>query len=153
MHKTPCFLATIFFLLSAGCTKDFTINQGTAKPQYVIEGKISNLKGPYYVRITGSASILGPDTPRYSGVDNAEAVQGAEVTITDDMGLVDTLKPIDRTTPCTTLPFWASAATPQRQGSPAYRAIPTSSGFGSANKNSRHPPICPPPYLPSILSC
>jgi hypothetical protein len=90
-----CFLISIFSLLAAGCTKDFHIDEGQTRSLYVIEGRISNLRGPYYVRITKTSSKLQPETPGYTDLDNATAVEGAQVMMADDMGMTDTLKPMD----------------------------------------------------------
>lgn len=64
-------------------------------PLYVIEGRISNLKGPFYVRITKSTSLLGlGDRQDFNSRDSGlEAVTGAQVIISDDMGFSDTLIP------------------------------------------------------------
>lgn len=99
MTKRSYFLIGILFLLAAGCTKDFDIDPGKAAPQYVIEGKISNMRGPYYVRVTKASNRLGSDNPPVSGLDNAEAVTDALVIITDDMGLSDTLRALPQNNP------------------------------------------------------
>jgi len=79
-------------LMAAGCTKDYNLQGNGSKQLYVIEGRISNLQGPYYVRITMSEGLSGQPT---GGLDNAEAVKDALVIISDDMGMVDTLVPAD----------------------------------------------------------
>ncbi|NII26083.1 DUF4249 domain-containing protein [Pseudoflavitalea sp. X16] len=94
MNRRFYYLMGILFLLATGCTKDFDIDPGEAAPQYVIEGKISNMRGPHYVRVTKAANRLGTDMPPLSGVDNAEAITGALVIIRDDMGMTDTLRPV-----------------------------------------------------------
>lgn len=96
MNKRPYFLISAFFLITAGCTKDYTIHPDGAKPLYVIDGRISNLKGPYYIRITKSDAGLGKGNADSSiWLDRAEAVKGAQVIISDDMGTTDTLKPVE----------------------------------------------------------
>ena len=72
-------------IATAGCIKDFKLKDGETAPLYVIEGRISNLGGPYYVRITKSTNRLG--------LGNAEPVKGALVIIADDLGVTDTLIP------------------------------------------------------------
>ncbi|MBN9380605.1 MAG: DUF4249 domain-containing protein [Chitinophagaceae bacterium] len=89
------FLIGILFFISSGCTKDYTIHPKDAKPLYVIEGRISNMRGPYYVRVTKSQNAVEKGTDSVSWVDNAEAVKGALVVISDDMGTMDTLMPVD----------------------------------------------------------
>lgn len=97
MSKYLCFLMST--LLLTACTKDFDIDPGATLPQYVIEGKISNMRGPHYVRVTKVANRLGTNLPPLSGIDNAEAVTGALVIMTDDRGLTDTLRPVPQNHP------------------------------------------------------
>ncbi len=78
----------ILLIATAGCIKDFNLNPGETAPLYVIEGRISNLVGPYYIRITRSTNLLGKP-----GTDSAEPVKGALVIIADDLGVTDTLIP------------------------------------------------------------
>jgi|GEM_PF-580898 len=95
MHTTQYFLAALLFLMTTGCTKDFHIDRTQSKPLYVIDGRISNMRGPYYIRITKSDNQLNASTPGNVGLDSAEAVTGALVTMSDDVGLTDTLRLID----------------------------------------------------------
>jgi hypothetical protein len=89
MYIRWCFISVIVLLTA--CTKDYDIKLDNTKPLYVIEGRISDLKGPYFIRITKSTSLFG--YPPTNNGDSVEAVQGAQVIITDDMGTVDTLIP------------------------------------------------------------
>lgn len=82
----------IVILLTA-CTKELDFKLADTKPLYVIDGRISDLQGPYYIRITRSTSLLGNQTDITATLDSADAVQGAAVIIKDDMGTVDTLIP------------------------------------------------------------
>jgi hypothetical protein len=84
------FICVIFLL--AACTKDYDFKLKDTKPLYVIEGRISDLQGPYYIRIIRSTKLLGYPTINIDE-DSTDAVQGAEVIIKDDMGTVDTLIP------------------------------------------------------------
>jgi hypothetical protein len=79
-------------ILLAACTKNYNFKLADTKPLYVIAGRISDLKGPYYIQITRSTNLLAYP-PVMAGVDSFEAVQGAQVIIKDDMGTVDTLIP------------------------------------------------------------
>ena len=98
MCMRSCFLMSILFLFAAGCTKSFNIDLGKSKQLYVIDGRISNLQGPYHIRITkGANSFLDPNLS--AGVDVAEAVTGARVIITDDVGTTDTLRTPDQSDP------------------------------------------------------
>jgi len=88
------YIVSILFLMTiAGCTKDFNLNPEAAKPLIVIEGRISNMRGPYYVRITKSAGLVANPDPYFPWRDSAEAVKNARVIITDDTGIKDTLIP------------------------------------------------------------
>jgi hypothetical protein len=88
-------LIIALLLMAAGCTKDYTILPKGPKQLYVISGRVSNMRGPYYVRVTKSQNPVEKDTSTLSWVDNAEAVKDAQVIITDDMGVTDTLMPVD----------------------------------------------------------
>ena len=51
-------LMIAFLLMTAGCTKDYTIHPKGSKALYVIEGRVSNMRGPYYVRVTKSRNSI-----------------------------------------------------------------------------------------------
>jgi len=92
--RSYCLTGIIFLMITTGCTKDYTVPLETTKPLYVIEGRISTLTGPYYVRITKSTNYLALNTDFLGNTfDSAEAVKGAQVIITDDRGVADTLIP------------------------------------------------------------
>jgi hypothetical protein len=91
MKRLTFLTGIIVLLLTAGCTKDFNLNIEKTDPLYVIQGRISNLRGAYFFRITKSTNLF-PHSNRINP-DSAEAVTGAEVIISDDMGIADTLKP------------------------------------------------------------
>src|SRR5450755_4326148 len=99
MIKRPYYFICILCLMAAGCTKDFHIDIVKTKPLYVIDGRISNMQGPYYVRITKATDPIASQVSAPSGLDNAEAVTGAQVIIADDMGIADTLMPADQSEP------------------------------------------------------
>lgn len=86
-----------FLAVMSGCTKDFDINRAAHTPLYVIEGRISNMWGPYYVRVTKSADLANLPYHLYYGPDSTEAVKDALVIITDDTGIRDTLIPAPQT--------------------------------------------------------
>src|SRR5687768_9171182 len=90
------FYITGFVLLvaTAGCIKDFNLTPKETTPLYVIEGRISNLRGPYYVRVTKSTHLLRKENKDgHRGIDSSEPVKGALVMITDDLDVTDTLVP------------------------------------------------------------
>jgi hypothetical protein len=87
-------IVSILFVMSiTGCTKGFNVAQESAKPLYVIEGRVSNMWGPYYVRVTKSTGLAVNPDPSFPWRDSAEAVKNALVIITDDAGIKDTLIP------------------------------------------------------------
>lgn len=88
------YIVSILFVMTiTGCTKDFNLGPEAAKPLYVIEGRISNMWGPYYVRVTKSTGLVANPYPNNIERDSAEAVKNALVIITDDTGIKDTLIP------------------------------------------------------------
>lgn len=96
MIKRRYVLISVLFFIAAGCTKDYTIHPKGSKQLYVIEGRVSNMRGPYYVRVTKSKNSLEKGVgDSVSWLEDVEAVMDAQVMITDDMGLTDTLKPAD----------------------------------------------------------
>jgi uncharacterized protein DUF4249 len=86
-------VSLLFVLALTGCTRDFDLDPQAAKPLYVIEGRISNMWGSYYVRVTKSAGLVADPDPSFPWRDSAEAVLNALVIITDDAGVKDTLIP------------------------------------------------------------
>jgi hypothetical protein len=88
------YIAIIFsVMVFTGCTKEFHPRLDAVKPLYVIEGKISNMRGPYFVRITKSAGLEANIYPGNIERDSVEGVKNALVIITDDTGIKDTLIP------------------------------------------------------------
>ena len=85
----------LFIILAAGCVEEFDLKLKDAEPRLVVEGFVSNLPGPYYVRLTkstpgGVTSIV--DNSYYNRTDSAEPVKNATVIISDDFNQIDTLK-------------------------------------------------------------
>lgn len=96
MSRQHYVLMSVLLLIAAGCTKDYTIHSKGAGQLYVIEGRVSNMRGPYYVRVTRSQNSVEKglaDTLNW--LERVEAVKDALVIISDDMGIVDTLKSVD----------------------------------------------------------
>jgi hypothetical protein len=82
-----------FLMIITGCAKDFDVDPKSVKPLYVIEGRISNLWGPYHIRVTKSSGLQEKPRDNYWERDSAEPVKDALVIITDDTGITDTLIP------------------------------------------------------------
>ena len=83
----------VFIIATVGCAKSFNLEMEETPPLYVIEGRVSNMRGPYYIRITKSTNLLNIGNNVAYGLDSAEPVKGALVVIADDLGVTDTLKP------------------------------------------------------------
>src|SRR4051812_14433849 len=92
---TRCFLSLFILLIMAGCTKETDFKLDDTEPVIVIDARISDLQGPYYVRVTRSTNKLATGIPDYwkPSDDTALAVKGALVILSNDMGVSDTLKP------------------------------------------------------------
>jgi hypothetical protein len=87
-------LLSVFSIAASSCVKNYNFDTSGSKPKYVIEGRISNLPGPYYVRVTrSSTSINAVDSDKTAFTDLADPVTNALVMISDDLGQTDTLKP------------------------------------------------------------
>ncbi len=82
----------LFFI--AGCVEEYDLNFNNREPRLVIDGLITNKSGPYYVRLTKSKIGINT-TNSFTFNDNVEPVMNALVIITDDLGVADTLQPID----------------------------------------------------------
>jgi len=77
-------ITMVSFIVFPGCQKVINVDLNVAAPKIVIEGLITDKRGPYSVSITKSGSYFAqPDLP---------TVSGAEVTISDNNGTTDTLK-------------------------------------------------------------
>jgi hypothetical protein len=71
-------------ILFSGCEKVINVDLNEAAPKIVIEGLISDKRGPYTVTISKTAS--------YFNQPELQKVSGAIVVITDDFDNIDTLK-------------------------------------------------------------
>jgi hypothetical protein len=90
--KSTLYILPILVLLAA-CSEKYEINTTNFNPKIVVNGLITNISGPYYVRLTKSTSQAS--NSNYSTqYDNAEPVNDALVIITDDIGNIDTLTPL-----------------------------------------------------------
>ena len=66
-----------------GCEKIINVDLNEAAPRIVIEGLVTDGRGPYRITITKSGS--------YFNQPSVETVSGAKVVITDDLGNIDSL--------------------------------------------------------------
>lgn len=82
MNKSIWLIVVSFFF--ASCTKEIDIDLNTVSPQIVIEGNISDEPVPYTVKIS--------KTVKFGEPNKYPAVSGALVIISDNKGVVDTLR-------------------------------------------------------------
>jgi hypothetical protein len=76
------FLPAVLMLFTA-CEKVLDIDLKDAEPRIVIEGNVTDQPGPYQVKLTKSVSFSDPNV--------FPTVTGAQVTISDNAGNVETL--------------------------------------------------------------
>lgn len=70
-------------LLFTSCEKEISVDLNSSDPQIIIEGNITDEKGPYTVKISSSVNFSEPNA--------YPPVRGAVVTITDNTGFTETL--------------------------------------------------------------
>jgi hypothetical protein len=86
------FVLSLLLVSFSRCVEDFDLNRDEIAPRLVVEGLITNKKGPYYIRLTES------HTGRFDVPDNANApvpVKNAKLFISDNVNQSDTLVPVD----------------------------------------------------------
>jgi hypothetical protein len=77
-------LAISSSLIFFACEKEIKIDLNSTNPQIVIQGNITDKSGPYFVKIN--------KTVNFSDNNNYPAVSNALVVISDNTGIIDTLK-------------------------------------------------------------
>jgi hypothetical protein len=81
MKKIAIIILTAFSFMS--CEKEIDLDLNTANPKIVIEGKVAQNE---------LATVKITKTVNFSDANNFPAVKAAEVTITDNLGVSETLK-------------------------------------------------------------
>jgi hypothetical protein len=79
-------LSILMLLLFSGCQKVINVDLNEAAPHIVIEGLVSDQRGPYTVTISKSGSYFNQPV--------LQMVSGAQVIITDSFGTLDSLREI-----------------------------------------------------------
>lgn len=94
--KTYKFLFFSMFLifLSQSCTEKYDLHLDGEEPRLVVEAVITDEPGPYFVRLTKSRTSFYSE-PYYSGDDREEPVKNALIIISDNIGNIDTLIPVN----------------------------------------------------------
>ena len=88
------FALSVLIISISSCIEDYDLKRDEIAPRLVVEGLITNNKGPYYIRLTESltGALAEPD---YGDTDKAKAVKNAQLIISDNVNQVDTLVPVD----------------------------------------------------------
>ena len=78
------------------CVDEYDIDLDKVGSRLVVEGLITNQKGPYYIRLTEShtGQFIAPI---HSPIDSAKGIMNAVIIVSDNVNQVDTLIPIDIT--------------------------------------------------------
>ncbi|NOQ26679.1 MAG: DUF4249 family protein [Bacteroidales bacterium] len=84
-------------VLMFSCTETFELNLERTEPKVVIQGLVTNLPGPYFVRLTKTTNELKvkyePGLYAEAYDDHTEIIENAVVIISDNQGNSDTLIP------------------------------------------------------------
>src|ERR1700722_202110 len=87
MKKHKWYLLIIgLVILGTSCQKVIAINLNSASPAIVIVGNINDQPGPYTVTLSQTINFSSPNT--------FPAISGAFVSISDNTGIIDTLKEV-----------------------------------------------------------
>lgn len=87
---------SLLLVLFTSCADEYDLNLDEVDSKLVVEGLITNQKGPYYIRLTKSHT--GKFTaPIHSPIDSAKGIMNAVIIVSDNVNQVDTLIPIDIT--------------------------------------------------------
>jgi hypothetical protein len=86
----------LFLLLLSfiSCVDEYDLNLDKVDSRLVVEGLITNKKGPYYIRLTESHTGKFIE-PIHSSMDSAKGIMNALIIVSDNVNQVDTLIPID----------------------------------------------------------
>lgn len=86
----------LFILMASltNCVDEFDLNLEKVDSKLVVEGLITNQKGPYYIRLTESHTGKFIE-PIHSYIDSAKGIMNALIIVSDNVNQVDTLVPID----------------------------------------------------------
>ena len=76
------------------CVDEYDLDLDKVDSRLVVEGLITNQKGPYYIRLTESHTGMFIE-PIHSDIDSAKGIMNASIIISDNVNQVDTLVPID----------------------------------------------------------
>lgn len=85
---------SLLLVLFTSCVDEYDLDLDKVDSRLVVEGLITNQKGPYYIRLTESHTGKFIE-PIHSSIDSAKAIMNALIVVSDNVNQVDTLIPID----------------------------------------------------------
>jgi hypothetical protein len=87
-------ILSLLLISFISCVDEYDLDLDKVDSRLVVEGLITNQKGPYYIRLTKSHSgkFIAPIN---SPIDSAKGIMNASIIISDNVNQVDTLVPID----------------------------------------------------------
>jgi len=87
---------SLLLVLFTSCVDEYDLDLDKVDSRLVVEGLITNQKGPYYIRLTESHTGKFIE-PIHSPIDSAKGIMHAVIIVSDNVNQVDTLIPIDIT--------------------------------------------------------
>lgn len=87
-------ILSLLLVLIISCVDEYDLALDTVESRLVVEGLISNQKGPYYIRLTESHTGKFIE-PTHAAIDSAKGIMNALIIVSDNVNQVDTLIPID----------------------------------------------------------
>jgi hypothetical protein len=85
---------SLLLVLFTSCVDEYDLDLDKVDSRLVVEGLITNQKGPYYIRLTESHTGEFIE-PVHSPIDSAKGIMNAVIIVYDNVNQVDTLVPID----------------------------------------------------------
>lgn len=85
---------SLLLVAFTSCVDEYDLDLDKVESRLVVEGLITNKKGPYYIRLTESHTGEFMK-PVHSQIDSAKGIMNALLIVSDDVNQIDTLTPID----------------------------------------------------------
>ncbi len=87
-------ILSLLLISFTSCVDEYDLDLDKVDSRLVVEGLITNQKGPYYIRLTKSHTGKFIE-PIHSDIDSSKAIMNALIIVSDNVNQVDTLIPID----------------------------------------------------------
>jgi glutathione peroxidase-family protein len=87
-------ILSLLLISIISCVDEYDLDLDKVDSRLVVEGLITNQKGPYYIRLTESHTGKFIE-PIHSDIDSAKGIMNALIIVSDNVNQVDTLVPID----------------------------------------------------------